>query len=157
MSHESRIARILRKKGIQLPEPNSPKANYVPFVISGSQVYIAGQGPRLLGKLHHTGKVGRDCSIAEGQDAARICMLNVLSHLNVACGGNLDRVVRAVRVAGLVNCLPDFTEHPTVINGGSDLLHEVFGESGQHVRIATGASSLPFNMAVEIEALFEIF
>lgn len=156
MSTDSRIAQILRDKGIELPDPNSPSANYVPFTIAQNLVFIAGQGPRLQGTLRHTGKVGRDITIEQGYGAARLCMLNVLAHLQVACGGNLDRVVRAVRVAGLVNCGPEFTQHPAVINGGSDLLVEIFGDKGKHARIATGACSLPFGMAVEIEAVFEI-
>ena len=152
----NRIEQRLQKLHITLPPANAPRGSYVPYVISQGHVYIAGQGPRLDGKLQFTGKVGHDLSIEEGRQAARICGLNILSHLQAACGGDLNRVVRAVRVAGLVNCTPEFTEHPTVINGASDLFHEIFGEKGLHARIATGAISLPFDMAVEIEALFEI-
>lgn len=156
MSDCSRIAQVLRDKGIVLPEANPPTANYVPCVVAGSLAFIAGQGPRLAGTLQHVGKVGRDLTVEQGRDAARICMLNVLSHLNAACGGDLDRVVRAVRVAGLVNCGPEFQDHPAVLDGASDLLAEVFGPKGAHARIATGANSLPFGMAVEVEAVFEI-
>lgn len=156
MPATSRIARILSEKGIVLPKPNPPTASYVPYVVAGNIVYIAGQGPRVDGALQYAGKVGSERSIEDGQAAARICMLNVLAHLHSACDGDLDRVARAVRVAGLVNCLPDFLHHPTVLNGASDLLLEVFGDAGRHARIATGASSLPFDMSVEIEAQFEI-
>ena len=153
---ESKIDALLKEKGIVLPEPSVPGGNFVPYVVSGSLVFIAGQAPRRDGKLEYLGKVGKDLSVEEGQKAARLCMLNILCHLKTACGGNLDRVARAVRLAGLVNCGPDFTEHPKVTNGASDLLVELFGEKGKHARISTGASSLPSNMAVEIEAVFEI-
>ncbi|MDL2210197.1 RidA family protein [Desulfovibrio sp. OttesenSCG-928-O18] len=156
MSGTSRIAGILQEKGIILPTPSTPTASYVPYVITGSLVFISGQGPRHDGKLQYTGKVGKDVTLEEGQQAARICMLNVLSHLNAACGNDLDKVKRAVRIAGLVNCASDFTQHPQVINGASDLLLEIFGERGKHARIATGANSLPANMSVEVEAIFEI-
>ena len=156
MSRSSQIAKILLEKNIILPKPSTPTASYVPYVITGSLVFISGQGPRENGQLQYAGKVGKDITLEEGQHAARLCMLNVLSHLDEACGNNLGKVIRAVRVAGLVNCDPDFTQHPQVINGGSNLLLEIFGDCGKHARIATGAISLPANMSVEIEAVFEI-
>ena len=156
MSRSSQIAKILLEKNITLPKPAAPIASYVPYVITGSLIFISGQGPRQDGQLRYTGKVGKDITMGEGQHAARLCMLNVLSHLDDACGNSLGKVIRAVRVAGLVNCDPDFTQHPQVINGASDLLLEIFGDRGKHARTATGAVSLPANMSVEIEAVFEI-
>ncbi len=150
------INALLLEKKIELPQPNAPRGSYVPFVREGSLVFIAGQGPRLGGELRFTGKVGRDLTIEQGQQAARICSLNILSHVRTACYGDLNKVARVVRLAGLVNCESDFTEHPTVLNGASDFLVDIFGEAGRHVRIATGANSLPFDMAVEVEAVFAL-
>ncbi|NMG36692.1 RidA family protein [Azoarcus sp. TTM-91] len=151
-----KIAARLAELGIELPAGNTPRGKYVPYVITGNLVFIAGQGPRRNGEMIYAGKVGKDLDIAGGQAAAALCTVNLLSHLATACGGNLDRVRRAVRIAGLVNCGPDFTEHAKVMDGASSLLHEVFGEVGSHARIASGAMSLPSNMAVEVEGVFEI-
>lgn len=156
MSRSSQIAKILLENNITLPEPAALTASYVPYVITGSLIFISGQGPRQDGRLQYTGKVGKDITMGEARHAARLCMLNVLSHLDDACGNNLGKVIRAVRVAGIVNCDPDFTQHPQVIDGASDLLLEIFGDSGKHARTATGAVSLPANTSVEIEAVFEI-
>jgi len=103
-----------------------------------------------------TGKVGRDVTVENGQAAARVCALNLLAHLKVACAGNLDRVVRCVRMSGFVNSDPEFKDHPQVVNGASDLMLEVFGESGRHARTAVGVAALPADAAVEVEAIFEI-
>lgn len=126
------------------------------MVTTGRLVFVAGQGPRRGGALLYAGKVGGERSVAEGYEAARLCGLNLLAHLNVACSGDLDKVRRVVRVAGLVSCTADFIEHPKVVDGASDLLHAVFGERGAHARIASGAVSLPSNMTVEVEACFEL-
>lgn len=152
-----RVTGRLAALGLSLPAPGSPRGSYVPFVVvGGNLVFIAGQGPRRDGDLLFAGKLGAERSVSEGYEAARLCALNLLAHLQVACGGNLDRVRRVVRVAGLVACTADFSEHPKVVDGASDLLHAVFEEKGQHARIASGAVSLPSNMTVEIEACFEI-
>lgn len=152
----SKIDKRLAELGIALPAPASPVGSYVPYVNVGALVFISGQLPRAEGKLAFTGKVGRDVTVENGQAAARVCALNLLAHLKVACAGNLDRVVRCVRMSGFVNSDPEFNDHPQVVNGASDLMHEVFGESGRHARTAVGVAALPANAAVEVEAIFEI-
>jgi enamine deaminase RidA (YjgF/YER057c/UK114 family) len=124
-------------------------------VASGNLVYVSGQLPQ-LGDEKYLGKLGTDLSVEDGYKAARICAINLLSHLKAACGGNLDRVVRCVEVGGFVNSAPDFHDHPKVLNGASDFLFEVFGERGRHTRFAVGAAALPFNFAVEVKAVFEV-
>lgn len=152
----SRIDKRLTELGIALPAPASPVGSYVPYVNVGTLVFISGQLPRAEGKLAFTGKVGRDVTVENGQAAARVCALNLLAHLKVACAGNLDRVVRCVRMSGFVNSDPEFKDHPQVVNGASDLMLEVFGESGRHARTAVGVAALPADAAVEVEAIFEI-
>lgn len=142
--------------GLELPSPASPAGNYVPYVVVGNMVYVAGQVPRRDGKIAIAGKLGRDLDVAKGQEAARICALNALAQLDAACGGDIDRLVRCVRVTGYVNSTPDFAEHPAVINGASDLLVQVLGERGRHARTAVGVAALPGNSACELETLFEI-
>ena len=146
----------LRQLGIELPEPTSPLANYVPFAMSGNLVFIAGQLCLWNGERRFVGKLGAGITIADGQQAARLCALNILAHLRVACGGDLDRVRRCLRVGGFVNCTPEFTDMPQVVNGASDLMVAVFGDQGRHARAAVGVSSLPAGVAVEVEGTFEI-
>lgn len=146
----------LKELGITLPEPAAPVANYVPYVVSGNLVFISGQvtlGPE---GIEYQGKVGRDFTTAEAAKAARLCGLNVIAQLKAACGGDLDRVTRCVKLGGFVNAEPEFTEHPQVINGCSDLMVEVFEDKGRHARFAVGAGGLPLNVAVEVDAVFEI-
>jgi len=152
----SRIEEALRALGLALPEPASPRANYVPFVRSGALVFTAGQLPLEGGRIAVAGKLGAEVGIEQGREAARLCALNLLAHLKNACDGDLDRVVRCVRVGGFVNCVPDFTEQPQVVNGASDLLVAVMGDAGRHARTAVGVASLPRGAAVEVEAVFEI-
>jgi enamine deaminase RidA (YjgF/YER057c/UK114 family) len=146
----------LSELGLSLPEASVPRGSYLPAVRSGNYIQIAGQGPRLNGELLFAGKVGSDISVEDGQRAAQLCALNILSHLARLLDGDFSRVVRVVRVAGVVQCGPDFTEHAKVLNGASDLFFTVLGEAGQHARIATGANSLPSGMAVEVEAMVEV-
>ena len=146
----------LRQLGIELPEPAAPVANYAPFAVSGNLVFIAGQICQWNGERRFVGKLGAGITIADGQQAARLCALNILAHLRVACGGDLDRVRRCVRLGGFVNCMPEFTDMPQVVNGASDLMVEVFGDKGRHARAAVGVSSLPAGVAVEVEGTFEI-
>ena len=131
-------------------------ANYVPYVVTGKIVFISGQIPLRDGKIISVGTLGRDLDVAAGQAAARLCALNVLAQLKAACGGELDRVERCVRLSGFVNSAPDFGQQPQVLNGASDLMVEVFGEAGRHARIAVGAGTLPGGASVEVEAVFEI-
>ncbi len=142
--------------GITLPDPAAPAANYIPYVISGNLVFVSGQITMVDGELKYVGKVGDDFGIEEGYQAARICAINLLAQLKIACGGDLDRVRRVVKLGGFVNCRPDFTDQPKVINGASDLMGEVLGDAGKHARFAVGAPSLPLGIAVEVDGIFEI-
>jgi enamine deaminase RidA (YjgF/YER057c/UK114 family) len=151
-----RIEARLKELGIELPPASAPVANYVPFTRAGELVIVSGQVSVRGGKPEFVGKLGRDVSVADGQQAARLCALNILAHAKVACGGDLDRVKRVLRLGGFVNCTPEFTEMPQVVNGASDLMVQVFGEAGKHARAAVGVASLPLGVAVEVEAMFEI-
>jgi enamine deaminase RidA (YjgF/YER057c/UK114 family) len=146
----------LAKLGLTIPEPTIPVANYVPYVISGKLVYISGQIPMHAGQVSFIGKLGREFSVEQGQEAARACALNILALIRHACGGDLDRIVRCVRLGGFVNGTPEFTDQPQVMNGASDLMVAAFGERGRHARAAVGVNSLPRGVAVEVDALFEI-
>jgi enamine deaminase RidA (YjgF/YER057c/UK114 family) len=150
------IDKRLAELGIVLPTPAQPVATYVPWVKTGNLVYISGQGAMKDGKLQYTGKVGDTLSIEDAVASARLTGINIITHLRDACGGDLDRVKRVVKLLGLVNCTPTFGEHPKVINGASDLMVEVFGDKGRHARSAVGAPSLPFGLSVEVEAIVEI-
>lgn len=153
-----RIDARLAQLGIELPPPATPAANYVPSVRTGNLVYVAGQVPVVDGEFLFRGKVGEGqrFSIEEGQEAARIVAFNLLAQVREACGGDLDRVVRVVKLGGFVNCAPGFESQPHVINGASELMIEVFGESGRHARSAVGVAGLPFGVAVEIDGVFEV-
>jgi enamine deaminase RidA (YjgF/YER057c/UK114 family) len=146
----------LRQLGIELPQPSRPGANYVPFVRSGDLVFLTGQLSQWNGERRFLGKLGRELGLEEGQQAARLCALNLIAHLRVALEGDLDRVSRCVRVAGFVNATPEFLEHSQVVNGASDLFLQVFGDAGRHTRMAVGMSGLPYGVAVEVEAVFEV-
>jgi enamine deaminase RidA (YjgF/YER057c/UK114 family) len=151
-----KIEARLKELGIELPQANAPVANYVPYTISGNVIVVSGQISVRGGKPEFVGKLGAGITIAEGQQAAKLCALNVIAHLKNACGGDLDRVKRVLRLGGFVNCTPDFIEMPQVINGASDMMVEVFGDAGKHARAAVGVSSLPFGVAVEVEAMVEL-
>ena len=141
--------------GIVLPAAAAPAANYVPFVLAGSLLFVSGQLPMGPQGLAYEGKLGADASLEDGQAAARLCAVNILAQAKKALG-DLDRIVRCVRLGGWVNCTPDFTEHPKVVNGASDLMIEALGDKGRHARFAVGAPSLPFGAAVEVESIFEV-
>ena len=151
-----KIEARLTELGIELPQPAAPVANYVPFTVSGDLVFISGQICQWNGELRFVGKLDAGIGIADGREAAKLCALNILAHLRVACGGDLDRVRRCLRLGGFVNCTPEFTDMPQVVNGASDLMVEVFGDQGRHARAAVGVSSLPAGVAVEVEGTFEI-
>jgi enamine deaminase RidA (YjgF/YER057c/UK114 family) len=151
MSIDSRLAEL----GLVLPDTPAPAANYVSFVRSGSIVYVSGQISRDAGGLI-LGKLGAGVDAAGGAAAARTCGLALIAQVRNACDGDLDRVVRVVKLTGFVNSAPDFTDQPMVINGCSDLLVEVFGERGRHARSAVGVAALPLGVAVEVEGVFEI-
>jgi enamine deaminase RidA (YjgF/YER057c/UK114 family) len=151
-----KIEARLRELGIELPQASAPVANYVPYTTSGNLVIVSGQVSVRGGKPEFVGKLGRDIDVASGQQAARLCALNVVAHLKNACGGDLDRVRRVLRLGGFVNCTPEFTEMPQVVNGASNLMVEIFGDAGKHARAAVGVASLPLGVAVEVEAMFEL-
>ena len=152
----SKIASRIKELGIELPTAASPAANYVPYVLSGNQVVIAGQIPFWNGELTGLGKLGSNLSVDEGAEIARVCGLNLLAQLKVACGGDLDRVSQVVKLGGFVNCIDSFTEQPEVINGASDLMVEIFDDIGRHARFAVGVGSLPRGVAVEVDGVFEL-
>lgn len=148
---ESRIAEL----GLTLPDAPAPAANYVPFVITGNQVFVSGQVAMKDGAFW-TGKLGADLTTEEGAEAAKACALSLIAQAKAATGGDLTKIARVVKLVGFVNSTPDFTDQPKVVNGASDLMVAVFGEAGRHARSAVSAGALPFNVAVEIEAIFEL-
>ncbi|MFV0491651.1 MAG: RidA family protein [Pseudorhodobacter sp.] len=151
MTIEARLAEL----GITLPDAPAPAANYVPFVLSGNLLHVSGQisqGPDGL----ITGKLGASMDIGTGAAAAKTCAISLLAQVRKACGGDLERLRRVVKLTGFVNSTPDFNDQPKVINGASDFLVEVLGEKGRHARSAVSAASLPLGVAVEIEGIFEI-
>jgi enamine deaminase RidA (YjgF/YER057c/UK114 family) len=151
-----RVEARLKELAIELPEPSRPGANYVPYVRSGNLVFLTGQLSQWNGERRFVGKVGREFGAAEGQEAARLCALNLLAHLRAALDGDLDRVVRTVRLAGYVNSTPDFVGQSQVMNGASDLFVDVLGDAGRHTRMSVGVTALPYDVAVEVEGIFEV-
>ena len=150
------IDQRLKDLGITLPTPAKPIANYVPYVVTGKLVVISGQLPAVDGKVAFTGKVSVDLTIEQGAAAARQSFVNLLVHLKAACGGDLDRVTRVVRLGGFVACPPSFTHHAVAMNGASDLAVAVFGDAGRHARTTIGVPCLPLDAAMEVEGMFEI-
>lgn len=151
------IEQKLSSLGIALPPSVLPAANYVPYVVFGNLVSISGQLPMKDGKPQDIGQVGKNITLEQAQGTAKLCGINILSHLKAACGGDLSRVKRCIRLGVFVNSTPDFTDQPKVANGISDFMVELFGkEIGSHSRAAVGVAQLPFGVAVEVEALFEI-
>jgi enamine deaminase RidA (YjgF/YER057c/UK114 family) len=151
-----RIEARLKDLKIELPQPGTPLANYVPFVRSGDLLFVAGQVCQWNGERRFIGKLGREISFEQGQEAARLCALNILAVARSALSGDLDRVVRCVRLGGFVNSIDDFTQQPQIVNGASDLIVQVFGDAGRHARTAVGVNVLPGNVAVEVDAVFEV-
>ncbi len=151
-----RIDARLKELGIVLPTPPAPVASYVPYVISGNLVFTSGQVTIAAEGLKYVGTVGKELSLEDGRSAARLCAVNVIAQVKAACGGDLDRVKRVVKLVVFVNAAPGFGQQPEVANGASDLLVEVFGDAGKHARSAVGAGSLPRNVATEVEAIVEI-
>ncbi|GAB3630502.1 L-PSP family endoribonuclease [Pandoraea terrae] len=150
------LAARLQGLGLQLPDCSTPAANYVPWVRTGNLLFISGQVPKRDGEDAYIGKLGDEFGIEDGQAAARLCALNILAHLNDAVEGDASRVRRCVRLGGFVNSTPAFDQHPKVINGASDLMVDVLGVAGKHARAAVGVAALPRNVAVEVDAIFEI-
>ncbi|MBM2819024.1 MAG: Endoribonuclease [Nitrosarchaeum sp.] len=148
------IEEKIKSMGIKLPIPPTPAGSYIPVVKSGNLLYISGQIPMIDGKVAFTGKVS-DENIETAIESARICAINILAQIKKELGG-FEKISKIVRLTGFVNSLPEFTQHPKVINAASDLFYELFGENGKHSRIAIGVSSLPLNSMTEIDAIIEI-
>jgi len=151
-----RIDKRLEDLKIELPKAAAPVANYVPVVTAGSLAFVAGQVTVWNGEFKYVGRLGKEYTVEQGQAAARVCGLNILAQLKAALGGDLDRVKRCVRLGVFVNSAEGFTDQPKVANGVSDLMVEVFGDAGKHARTAIGTNVLPLNLAVEVDAVFEI-
>ena len=150
------ISGRLAELGHTMPVPSAPAGNYVGWVRTGNLVQVSGQLPMRDGKVAFTGTLGDDVSLETGQQAAQLCALNVFAQLSAAVNDDLSKVVRCVRLGGFVSATADFTQHPQVINGASDFVVQVLGDKGKHARAAVGVSSLPANVAVEVEGLFEV-
>jgi enamine deaminase RidA (YjgF/YER057c/UK114 family) len=148
------IEEKLNSLGIILPNPPTPAGSYIPIIKSGNLLYISGQIPMENGKIIFTGKVSDD-NLEIAQKSAKMCAVNILSQIRREVG-NLDRVSKVIKLSGFVNSVPEFTQHPKVINAASDLIFEIFGEIGRHSRIAVGVNSLPLNSMTEIDAIIEI-
>lgn len=149
---ETRLADM----GITIPEPPAPVASYVGHVIHNGMVIVSGQLPLADGALTQTGLLGKDVTTEQGAAAAKVCAINILAQVKVACGGDLERIVQCLRLGGFVASMPDYTDHPKVINGASDFMGEVLGDKGVHARAAVGVAALPLNASVEVEATFAI-
>ena len=149
------VKQRLHDLGVTIPDSPLPSANYIPYAKSGNLVFISGQISIDNGNLI-SGKLGQDLEIEEGQFAAKVCALNIISHLQRACNGSLERLEQVVKLGGFVNSTSDFADAPQVINGASDLFIEIFGDKGKHARFAVCAQCLPRNAAVEVDGIFEI-
>ena len=150
-----KIRSRLEEVGIDLPAAPSPVANYAPWISTSNLIFVSGQlpfGPTGI----ITGKVGIGLGLTDAVEAARHCAIGLIAQLEVACEGDLDRVRQVVKLTGFVNCSADFSEHPVILNGASDLFADIFGEAGRHARSAVGVSSLPFGAAVEVDGIFAI-
>ncbi|MEM7216508.1 MAG: RidA family protein [Pseudomonadota bacterium] len=149
---ESRLADM----GITIPEPPKPVASYVGYVKHGDMVFVSGQTPMVNGKVTHQGLLGRDVSLEDAVSEAQVCAINILAQIKNACDGDLERIVKCIRLGGFVASTPDFTDHPKVVNGASDFMGTVLGERGEHSRAAVGVAALPLNCCVEVDAIFAI-
>ena len=150
---ETRLAAL----GIELPEPQLPTvAKILPALVVERTLYVSGQVTTWNGELRYIGKVGREFDLEEGRAAARLSALNVLAQAKLALGGDLDRIARVVNLRGFVNAMPDFTDIPAVVNGASELMIDLFGEAGRHTRTAVGVAVMPFDVAIEVEAVFSV-
>ncbi len=150
------ITQNLENLGIIIPEPARPLASYVGFVKHGDMVFVSGQLPLVDGTLTQTGLLGAGVSIEAAAAAAKICAINILAQVKMACNGDIERIAQCIKLGGFVASTPDFTDHPKVINGASDFIGEVLGARGVHARAAVGVAALPLNASVEIEAIFSI-
>ena len=149
------IKQKLDKMGIYLPTPTKSVANYLPYIITNNLIYVSGQITVLEDEIKYLGRLGENLSVEDGMAAARLCAINLLSQLNEALDGQLDRITKVVKLGGFVNCTHEFADQPKVINGASDFMVQVFGDKGRHARSAVGVNSLPLGVAVEVDGVFE--
>ena len=152
----SKAEQRLQEIGVNIPDAPNPAANYLPFTRTGNLVFVSGQVPFVDGKLTVTGTVGKDASIEDAQGQAKVCAINLLAQLKVACDGDLDRVVQVVKLGAFVASADDLHSQPVVVNAASDLMVAAFGDAGRHARFAVGSNALPLNCLVEIDGVFEI-
>ena len=152
----SKVEQRLQEIGVSIPDAPTPAANYLPFTRTGNLVFVSGQVPFVDGKLTVTGTVGKDASIEDAQGQAKVCAINLLAQLKVACDGDLDRVIRVVKLGAFVASTDDFHGQPVVVNAASDFIVAAFGDAGRHARFAVGSNALPLNCLVEIDGMFEI-
>ena len=150
------IENRLKELNIKIDKIPAPAANYLPYIKSGNQIFISGQLPVKNGEIAFKGKVGNEVTIEEAREEAKICAINIIANLKEACDGDLNKVKKCVKLGIFINAIDDFAQHPQIGNGASDLMVDIFAEKGKHSRFAVGVSSLPFNVPVEIDAIFEI-
>ena len=150
------IDQRLASLGITLPAAPTPAANYLPWIVSGNQLFIAGQAPIRDGKYAWVGRVGAEVTPQDAHAAARLCAVNLLAQVKAACNGDWSRFIKGVRVCGYISSAPGFFNYPQVLDGCSDLLVEALGETGKHVRTVVGVSGLRFNVPIVVDAVFEI-
>ena len=146
----------IKNLGLNIPDLPKALANYVPYKIIGKTIYISGQAPVQNGELIYKGKVGSDISIEDGVQAAKLCVINIISALKTGIEGDWDKLDSFVKLTGFVNCQDNFTDQPKIINGASDMLVEIFGDQGRHARVAVGSNALPLGIAVEIDAIVQL-
>ncbi len=146
----------IKNLGLNIPDLPKALANYVPYKIIGKTIYISGQAPVQNGELIYKGKVGSDISIEDGIQAAKLCVINIISALKTGIEGDWDKLDSFVKLTGFVNCQDNFTDQPKIINGASDMLVEIFGDQGRHTRVAVGSNALPLGIAVEIDAIVQL-
>ncbi len=157
MEETGQFEKRLAELGLTLPEPQAPLVAKIKGTsLVGNVLYVSGMIPQWEGDLPFVGKIGREFTVDQGREAARLAALNVIAHARAALDGDLDRIAQIAKVSGFVNCTPDVTEIGNVVNGASELFIQVFGEQGEHSRIAVGAVSMPLGVAVEIEAVIEL-
>lgn len=150
-----KVEKRLAELGIALPTPRTPAGNYLPTVQTGALLFCAGQVSGIPGGKAVSGKLGAEVSLEQGQEAAHLCAINLLAQAKAALG-DLDKIKRCVRLGGFINSTPTFAQLPAVMNGASDLMVEIFGDAGRHARTTVGVAELPMDMAVEVEAIFEV-
>ena len=146
----------IKNLGLNIPELPKALANYVPYKIVGKTMYVSGQAPAQNGEIIYKGKVGTDISVEHGIEAAKLCVINIIAAVKTGLDGDWDKLDSFVKLTGFVNCLDNFTEQPTIINGASDLLVDIFGEQGRHARVAVGSNALPLGISVEIDAVVQL-